>query len=132
MFLSGRIDQMKNMIKDALMKNAIVPSQDLSNNLCLPNLLPINAADKSDIIKIIKEVIANILGKTAKTNNADIKTQDAPFKTKPSFFSCSLNIEPKYLNTKLWRIFPFLEKISNIKTNKNKGIIKDNVVSLSV
>ena len=45
--ISGKNSIMTNAEK----RNAKDPSMDLSNILCLPNNLPINAAAESDIIK---------------------------------------------------------------------------------
>lgn len=58
----------------ALIKKAKVPSRLLENNLCFPNFLPISAAIESLIIKIVKAVINNILGKRITQISAEIRT----------------------------------------------------------
>lgn len=79
----------------AVIKNADEPSRVLSKKAVLPNLLPINAAEISEIINIIKPVTAIILGKTNTVITADINTQDAPFKINLLVCcSCGLSILP--------------------------------------
>lgn len=58
----------------AEIKNAIVPSRLLDKNLCLPNFLPSKAALESLMIKTLKAVMTNILGRINTQSNADINT----------------------------------------------------------
>ena len=70
------------MINIAEMKKEIVPSQDLfanPKNLCFPNFLPKTAAIKSEIIKIVKAIIAINFGKIKIVKTEEIKNQEAPF-----------------------------------------------------
>ena len=58
----------------ALTKKAKVPSKLFARNLCLPNFLPISAADESLMMRIVNPVTKNIFGKIIAQINAEIKT----------------------------------------------------------
>ncbi len=60
--------------------NATVPSQDLSKREWRPNFLPMSAARRSEIIKIVNAVMATNFENKIIVMIAEIKTHEAPLR----------------------------------------------------
>ena len=65
-------------IHDAERKKAADPSNDLLNNFVCPNLIPINAAIESDMLKTSNPIIAAFSLKIRVLRAAPITTHEAP------------------------------------------------------
>ena len=66
------------IINDAERKKAADPSKDFLNKCVFPNLIPINAANESEMLKTSKPIIAAFSLKTSVVRAAPITTHEAP------------------------------------------------------